>query len=128
VRDDEHQHQTALFNWARLAEPAHPELRWLHSTQGGARVSPRVAARLKAEGMKAGPPDLFLDVPRPPYAGLRIELKRPGSKGKPKGRVTDTQAEWLDHYQQAGFAAIACWGWEQAAQTIVRYLKGEPIT
>jgi hypothetical protein len=121
-RSIEHEHQVALFKWAAAQETAWPELRWLHSTQAGARVSPQIARRLKAEGMKSGPPDIFLDIPRGQFHGLRIELKRPKAPGVTPGRLSPEQVAWLDHYAQRGYFAAACWGWHKAAETITSYL------
>lgn len=71
------------------------------------------------EGVKAGVPDLCLPVARGQYHGLYIELKR--QRG---GRTSDHQSEWLDALSAQGYKAALCYGWEQAAKTIIEYLTG----
>lgn len=73
----------------------------------------------KTEGVKAGVPDLCLPVARGQYHGLYIELKR--QRG---GRTSDHQSEWLDALSAQGYKAALCYGWEQAAGTIIEYLTG----
>lgn len=53
------------------------------------------------------------------YHGLYIELKR--QRG---GRTSDHQSEWLDALSAQGYKAALCYGWEQAAGTIIEYLTG----
>ena len=71
------------------------------------------------EGVKAGVPDLCLPVARGQYHGLYMELKR--QRG---GRTSDHQSEWLDALSAQGYKAALCYGWEQAAGTIIEYLTG----
>jgi hypothetical protein len=122
--DLEHEEQKALFQWARSVESQIPELRLMHSTQTGAKRSPGTARRAKAEGMKAGVPDIFLDVKAGPYSGLRIELKRPEIKslGIKAGEASPEQKKWLDHYTREGFMAVVCYGWDHARKVILEYL------
>lgn len=122
-------HQIALMTWARLAVNTRPELRWLHSTLNGAPLSKSVAARLKAEGLVAGVPDMFLDVPRGCYHGLRLELKVPriqGSRGEytttQAGKLSEEQDAWLTHYHEQGYCARVAYGWTHAKQLIEDYL------
>ena len=76
-------------------------------------------ARLKAEGMKAGVPDICLPCARGGYHGLYIELK--AGKNKP----TKKQKEWSADLNAEGYYACVCWGWEAAQKVIEMYLKGE---
>ena len=121
-------HQKAIFIWAAWHQAKYPDLRWLHSTQGGAKMTPATAGKMKAEGMKPGVPDIFLDVPRGGYHGLRIELKAPemrnekGTIVKRKGVTMVEQTEWLAHYTKSGYMAVLCYGWADAVQVIEEYL------
>lgn len=111
--------QQALFTWARLLEGKYPELRLLyHIPNGGAR-NKATAGRLKAEGVKAGVPDLCLPVARGNCHGLYVELKR--ARG---GKVSDEQRNWMTALGQEGYMVAACPGWEQAARIIEGYLNG----
>ena len=86
----EGQEQATLMSWAGMQSCVYPELGLLfHIPNGGSR-SKAEAGRFKAEGVKAGVPDLFLPVPRGEYHGLFIELKR-----RQGGRVSDEQKDWL---------------------------------
>jgi hypothetical protein len=122
TQGDEHAHQVALFQWADNVRRQHPELRWLHAVPNGGKRSPKTAARLKAEGVRRGVPDVLLDVPRAGYHGLRIELKRPG-----RYSVTPEQREWLAGYVERGYRAEVCVGWIAARDLIVEYLESVDI-
>jgi len=67
-------------------------------------------------------PDLCLPVPRGGFHGLYIELKR--LRG---GRLSEQQRAWLDALGKQGYAVAVCKGWEEAAETIQRYLEGKSI-
>lgn len=109
--------QARLFNWARMMEGRYPELRMLfHIPNGGARNKAE-AGRFKAEGVKAGVPDLFLPAPRGKYHGLFLELKRQYG-----GRVSPAQKAWMDELQAQGYVARVACGWEDASETLRWYL------
>ena len=57
-RDGEHVEQAALFRWAEFARARLPELTLLHAIPNGGHRHKATAARLKAEGVKRGVPDL----------------------------------------------------------------------
>lgn len=80
-------------------------------------------ARMKAEGMRAGTPDLLLAVARNDYHGLWVEMKRP----RPKGRLEVTQHEMLSALNKQGYAAVACFGFDEAISVVSRYLIGESV-
>lgn len=118
-RDEEHQNQVALFQWARLEAMRLPELVLLHANTNGGRRDAVTGARLKAEGALAGIPDIHLPVPRGKWASLWIELKTE------KGRVQSHQREMLERLQRAGNKAVVCRGWLEARRTILEYLDLE---
>lgn len=78
--------QRALFSWAAMQAKARPELAMLLAIPNGGHRSKATAGRLKAEGVRAGVPDVALPVARAPHGGLWIELKRPKTPGSPRGR------------------------------------------
>ena len=80
------------------------------------------AIRFKAEGVKAGVPDICLPVPRGEWHGLYIELKR-----RERGRVSAEQTAWLEALMRQGYATAICRGWEDAKRVILAYLgaKGD---
>lgn len=122
-RHDEDNHQAALIRWADWQTPQHPELAMLcHMPNGGKRDKVQ-AARLKAQGVKAGYPDLLLDVPRGTFHGLRIELKAPADDGRKAGTASPEQRKWLADLTAQGYRAVICVGWEAARDEILSYLN-----
>ena len=113
----EHVEQANLIQWAGLASCKYPELRLLYAIPNGGNRHPVTAAKLKAEGVRAGVPDLCLPVPRGTYAGMYIELKR--RKG---GTVSAEQRVWMEELTQQRYRVEVCKGWEAARDAIVRYL------
>lgn len=114
----EDEEQITLFDWARVNEGKWPELaRLFHVPNGGSR-GPAEAGRFKAMGVKKGVPDVFLDVPRRGFHGLRIEMKR-----RRGGVLSDEQADWIDWYNSNGYRAVVCYGWDEARSVIEEYLE-----
>lgn len=112
--------QQRLIQWAKMNEGAHPELEMLYHIPNEGKRSRKNGARLKAEGLRSGVPDLCLPVARCGCHALYIELKR--MRG---GRPTQDQLDWIDLLTKQGNMAMVCCGWEQAAEVIERYLKNE---
>ena len=114
----EGEEQARLFSWCRMQSRQHPELELLfHIPNGGSRNKAE-AGRFKAEGVKAGVPDLLLPVPRGGYHGLFIELKRLDG-----GRLRTEQKAWLDRLRAQGYRTAVCRGWEEASEALLEYLK-----
>lgn len=120
---EEEVEQTCLFRWAAYSLGAHPELKLLHAIPNGGKRSKSEAARMKAAGVKAGVPDMFLPVARGGSHGLYIELKR--IKG---GRVSAEQLAWMEELTREGYTCAVCHGWEEARKVIQTYLKGGEAT
>lgn len=123
-------HQMAIFAWTALQKPElYPNLDRLHAIPNGGKRDPRTGAKMKATGVKPGVPDMFLPVPRHPYHGLYIELKRPGEKGMPvkKGKLSKEQESWTAYLRENNYAVAVCYGWIEAITTINWYY-GRPIT
>ena len=109
--------QTHLFTWAFYESAAHPELKNLFAVPNGGLRSKSEAARLKASGVKAGVPDMFLAVPKGGYAGLFIEMK------VGKNKTSKDQDEWIERLMRAGYKCAVCYGFETARYEIEEYLK-----
>lgn len=116
----EHQHQVALFQWARKSKI--PELELMFAIPNGGMRHRRVAQKLKAEGVKKGVPDVCLPVPRGGYHGLYIELKKPKDAQSAAGRATKEQLEWQASLTEQGYLSVICVGWEKAKEAIQLYL------
>lgn len=110
--------QTRLFQWAHLAMGKYPELALMYHIPNGGSRHKLEAAHLKAQGVRAGVPDICLPVARGPYHGLYIELKREDG-----GKLSATQSEWLDGLDRQGYRAVCCHGWERAAEEIQQYME-----
>lgn len=115
----EHEDQQALFHWISIAARDYPELKNAFAIPNGTRTTPRVAARMKAEGVLKGVSDIFLPVARGGKHGMFIEMKTG------KGRLSPEQSAFLEAMNAAGYHAVMCRGWEQAAETILEYLRKE---
>ena len=115
----EEQEQAAVFEWAVLMRNQFPELSLLFHIPNGGWRAPATAAKLKAQGVKAGVPDLFLPVARGGFHGLWIELKR-----KSGGRVSVNQSDWITELNHQGYEAVVAHGAEEACEVIYRYLSG----
>ena len=114
----EHEEQVALFQWAEANEAQYPSLAMLAAIPNGGYRPMTTAAMLKAEGVKAGYPDIVLDVARGPYHGLRIELKRADRSN----HATDAQREWLARLNFQDYLAVVCYGADEAIKVITDYL------
>ncbi len=136
TRPLEHDEQVLLIQWRDFNLSICPALRWLHAIPNGAKLpytkdangkkkGSRQGAKLKAEGLSPGVPDLSLPVPRKGYHGAYAEMKR--VDGDPP---SDDQKEWLDYLESAGyFVGVMC-GAEEAINFFAGYLDLEldPLT
>lgn len=114
--DEEHRNQVWLMQWVALNIKKYPDLRLLYAIPNGGKRDHRTAAKLKAEGVKAGVHDLHLPAARGGYIGLWIELK------VGKNRPTESQREWGELMRSAGHRVRFCWGWEDASEVLAEYL------
>lgn len=111
--------QQVLFRWARMQSGKWPELELLYHIPNEGKRSYKTAARMKAEGLKGGVPDICLPVARGGHHGLYIELKRVKNS-----RVTEEQLMWLENLARQGYVAAVCRGADEAIEVITRYLGG----
>ncbi len=110
--------QISLFHWATWLSGTYPVLNLMHHIPNGGKRDKATAKRLKAEGVKAGVPDICLPCPSGGFHGLYIELKAG------KNKTTDYQDEWLEALSKQGYKTAVCYGWEQASEVILNYIKG----
>lgn len=94
----------------------YPDLDLLFAIPNGGHRHKLTAAKLKAEGVKAGVPDLLLPVSRGQYHGLFIEMKFG------RGRVRGEQQWWLYQLEAQGYQTAVCWSWLEAAKAVCDYL------
>lgn len=114
----EHEEQVALMRLVEMHKGRWPELGMLYAIPNGGDRHPAVAAKMKAEGVKKGVPDLCLCLPRGGYHGLFIELKR--QKG---GQVSAEQKAWISALRGQGYRAEVCKGAAEAWDVIREYVQ-----
>ena len=119
--DREGLEQAALMRELELCYPAVFDLIY-HVPNGGHRVK-GVAAKLKAQGVKAGIPDLVLSMARGGYFGLYIEFKATPPND---AAVSANQQERLRKLNDQGYLAIVCRGHFDAMEQIRAYLRLAP--
>lgn len=114
----EHGEQVVLFRWLDLLAPHWPELVGAtYAVPNGGLRSKAAAGKLKAEGVRAGIPDICVPVPAGEFASLRIELKAASS-----GAATASQRRMAPMLEALGNRVVVCHGWELAAREITTYL------
>lgn len=136
--------QTNLFEFYARISGQLPEVQWAFHVPNGGHRHISVAMQLKAQGVKAGVPDILLPVPSQramdsvtydiytrnaglpantpplPYIGLAIELKIG------KNKQSDDQVRWQARFQQSGWRCVVCYGWESAAKETILYFGRSP--
>lgn len=118
--DPEGDEQIVLFAWLLLQHPKAWEMAF-HVPNGGKR-SKREGARFKAQGVKAGIPDVFIDIPRGGYHGFRMEFKATPPKD---AAIQENQKEWIVKFTDNGYYAVICKGFD-AAKAAINYYLGLP--
>lgn len=119
MRYAEHEAQKAVCLWWKCQHKA-LGVRWenlLMHVPNGQNSSARAGSRMKAQGLRAGVPDLFLAVPRGPYHGLWVEMKSAA------GTCSDAQKAFHPLLLAQGYHVQVCKGWDQATRAITAYLK-----
>lgn len=129
--------QKALVRWFRLNHPDLTELLTIASF--GENVGPKTMSRLKAMGLTAGYPDLFLAVPKRVtvehvisgpngpkivkqdifHGGLFLELKTE------KGLVSEHQFIIHEKLRDKNYVVHVCRSWDDAKESIEDYLNIE---
>jgi hypothetical protein len=121
----EHDEQRNLFSWAEWQSLVWPELALMFAIPNGGHRHKATAAKMKAEGVKAGVPDIFLPIARyskrlkESYIGLFIEMKF--GKNKP----TKKQQSWIDDLRKRGYRVEVCYSAQEAREVIADYLGRE---
>lgn len=107
----EHEEQREFVKWFRQT---FSDVRIFAIPNGGAR-NKATAGRLKAEGVCAGVPDLFI-----PEWGLWLEMKR--TKG---GSVSAEQKDWAEYLEWCGYKWQVAKGAKQAKDIVLNFIKNK---
>lgn len=117
--------QALCVRWFRLQ---YPELILFAIPNGGARTKrtnkagqkfSAEAQRMKAEGVLAGVPDLFLALPAGGFGGLWLEMKAAA------GVLSEKQQELHPRLLAAGYALKTCYSFEAFQAAVEGYLKAK---
>lgn len=119
--DREGLEQSALMAELRARMPEVADLIF-HVPNGGHRVK-AVAAKLKAQGVKAGIPDLVLPMARGGFFGLYIEFK---ATPPYDAAISDSQHERIRKLNAQGYLAVVCRGHFDTMEQIRAYLRLAP--
>lgn len=117
----EHTEQAALFEWAAWNQSKDAALNMLYAVPNGGKRDIATAKKLKAEGVKAGVPDVFLPVARQGYHGFYIEMK------VGKNKATPEQSVWLAALEAEGYLTAVAYTWHAAARALVAYLGRDAV-
>jgi hypothetical protein len=138
-RDLHHEFQVALIEHLELHHHLHPELELIYANPMGGKRPKQVGAYLKAEGAKAGIPDLFLPVVI--WESIWIEttssaslgcwikkIKRPGLYIEikiGKDTLSEAQGWWVNRLKEQGYAYYVARDLQETLDYILAYLRGE---
>lgn len=108
----EHEEQREFVQWVRQT---YKHLRIFAIPNGGHRGRAQ-AGRLKAEGVSAGVPDLYI-----PALRLWVEMKR--SKG---GSLSPDQKDWINYLRSIGDNVAVCAGCQAAIDAVENLMDKHP--
>lgn len=119
----EHALQMALFCWAatQSRQTGWSDLGLLFAVPNGGARHAVTANKLKAEGVKAGVPDICWPVARGQWHGMFVEMKIPAMRNRKNGGATDEQLEWHDALRLQGYYTVICYDWTEARDQFIQY-------
>ena len=85
----------------------------------GGKRSKTEAARMVAQGVRPGVPDLMIPRAAGKYHGLFIEMKREKGSTAPADQIA-----WIETLNAEGYYARVCKGFDEARETIELYMAG----
>lgn len=115
----EHDLQASIIAECDLRANQDPRWNLIFAIPNGGHRNKATAGKLKAEGVRAGMPDLFLPVAARECHGLFIELKVGSNK------ATENQWRMIDRLKLQGYAATVVWDAQMAINLIAWYLGDE---
>ena len=115
--DREAPEQRLAFQYMQVKYPQAFKMAF-HVPNGGQR-NKIVAAKLKAEGVKAGVPDICVALPRGQFHGLFVEMK---AKPPHASAVSPFQKQWLAQLQAVGYRTVVCKGFQEFRIVIDEYM------
>lgn len=120
MKISEHQLQKLIVDYVNKILPS---LRpYIFAIPNGGLRNVIVAKKLKDEGVTAGVPDLFIDIPNLIAHGLRIELK------VGKNKLTDTQTAFKERMERVGYVVKECRSLEDFQCVLCDYFGLDKLT
>lgn len=117
IHPSEHQIQATFIKNVRLHENKFPQLKLLFAVPNAAKRSMAIAAMMKAEGLRAGVPDIMFPWANNTHNGLAIEFK------SHTGRLSDEQKDYLALLDQHHWKTCVLRDAEQAWIEVFNYLR-----
>jgi hypothetical protein len=114
--DNEHRIQCACIKLFRYLYPHYI----IYAIPNGGQRNAIVAAKLKAEGVLAGIPDIHIPMARNGYHSLYIEMKN----GK-KGTISDKQKDMIEKLKAEGNKVVVCRSIEEFEKEIKEYFNSK---
>lgn len=113
MKNLEHRLQCECVKWVRMQ---HRNVLIFAIPNGGARTA-LTGAMLKAEGVVAGVPDLFIAHPTPKYSGLFVEMKIKPNK------PSNAQVDAMDRLRNVGYKVEVCYSFDEFVRCVTDYLN-----
>ncbi len=113
----EYDEQCVVVQWAQLHESKWHELKWLHASLNGVKLSILQAVKAKKSGCKKGIADLFLPKTNTEFCGLYIEMK------SEKGKQTPKQKEFEAFVKSQHYKYCVCYSAVEAISEIKFYIN-----
>lgn len=121
--------QTMVLNWSKRQKfKGRPLFDYIHHSPNGGKRAAKIgssgkryspeATKFKRMGVKAGYPDLIIDIARGAYHGLRIEIKKDS-----KSYATPAQKERIEMLVKEGYCAVVAKGIDNVIAVIQQYIK-----
>jgi hypothetical protein len=114
--DNEHRIQCACIKLFRYLYPHYI----IYAIPNGGQRNAIEAAKLKAEGVLAGIPDIHIPMARNGYHSLYIEMKN----GK-KGTISDKQKDMIEKLKAEGNKVVVCRSVEEFEKEIKEYFNSK---
>ena len=114
MKTTEHEIQVNCVNYFRLRYPKG----LIYAIPNGGQRNVIVAAKLKAEGVLSGVPDLHIPMAKNGFHGLYIELKN----GK-VGKVSENQKTIMEKLKSEGYRCEVCRSFDEFRTIIDNYMQ-----
>lgn len=116
-QDKEFEEQCVVIAWAQMSASEYPELKWLHASLNGVKLTMRQAIKAKKSGMKKGIADLFLPAKNRNFSGIYIEMKAG------KNKQSAEQVEFQKFVVSQNYQYCLCYSANDAIQEIKKYIN-----